>query len=167
MKIGIISDTHNSETNIDAIINYLLAQQIKTVLHCGDLTAPFMIQYFAGFCLHLAFGNGDGDQEGIRQSIAIIGEGSSCGPHLDLNLAGQRIFLTHGHDSKTFHQALGSGEYQYLFHGHTHRFTDEMHGSTRVINPGAVGGRLVDQRSFVILDLPGGDLDRILLHSFG
>lgn len=42
----------------------------------------------------------------------------------------------------------------------THRFRDEMVGATRVINPGALGGRFVGERSFATLDLIKDELQR-------
>ena len=52
---------------------------------------------------------------------------------------------------------IASGEYAYVFHGHTHRRRDRMIGHTRVINPGALGGRRTERRSFCILDLATGE----------
>jgi len=37
-----------------------------------------------------------------------------------------------------------------------------MTGKTRVINPGSLGGKKVEDRSFVILDLESGELKRVV-----
>jgi hypothetical protein len=79
---------------------------------------------------------------------------------LDLNLAGKRVFMIHGDQRSELEKRTASGDYDFVLHGHTHRFRDERVGSTRVINPGALGGRFVGERSFATLDLMKNELQR-------
>ena len=80
---------------------------------------------------------------------------------LALEFDDKKVFVTHGHRT-SLRRAIDSGEYDYVFHGHTHRYKDEIIGKTRVINPGALGGKKVEDRSFVILDLESGVLQRFI-----
>ena len=52
------------------------------------------------------------------------------------DLTGQLVFC-HGHEQSPMTSAIDDGA-RYLCHGHTHRQTDQQHGNTRVINPGAL-----------------------------
>ena len=49
-----------------------------------------------------------------------------------------------------------SGDYAYVLHGHTHYRADWWAASTRVLNPGALGGTKRESRSVCILDLETG-----------
>ncbi|MEL7625796.1 MAG: metallophosphoesterase family protein [Anaerolineaceae bacterium] len=158
MKIAIISDTHNHLNNIQAVRRLILAEDVAVVIHCGDLTEADMLDYFGDFPLFCAFGNGDFAPE-VEQRLHWLNPDNKSGENLDLELYSKKIFVTHGHRS-SLSKAIESGEYDYVFHGHTHRFKDELVGKTRVINPGALGGKKVNDRSFVILDLETGILRR-------
>jgi predicted phosphodiesterase len=61
--------------------------------------------------------------------------------------------MTHGDNEGFLDGLIGSGKYAYVLHGHTHRRRDQTVGSTRVINPGALGGMRRERRSLCILDL--------------
>jgi putative phosphoesterase len=59
MKIGILSDTHNNLTNLQAALNAFRAESIHTLIHCGDLTAPETAASLGGFRVIHVLGNGD------------------------------------------------------------------------------------------------------------
>ena len=161
MKIAIISDTHNNLNNIQLVRQAILTQDVEAIIHCGDLTDADVLDYLDDFRLYCVFGNGDYAPE-VEERVAWLGSDNKAGESLDLVLGSKRIFVTHGHWHSLLRKALDSGRYDYVFHGHTHRFKDEMVGVTRVINPGSLGGKRVEDRSFVILDLAKDDLTRII-----
>lgn len=161
MKIAIISDTHNNLNNIQLARRVILTQDIGAVIHCGDLTDADVLDYFGDFRLYCVFGNGDYAPE-VEERVMWLGEENKAGESLELVLASRRIFVTHGHWHSLLREAIESGSYDYVFHGHTHRFKDEKVANTRVINPGSLGGKRVENRSFVILDLADGALTRLV-----
>ena len=63
MKIGIISDTHDNMSKIKSAVEFFKKAGIKTVLHCGDHTAPFALNPFKKSGLHLIaiWGNNEGE----------------------------------------------------------------------------------------------------------
>ena len=65
--------------------------------------------------------------------------------------------MLHGDNEEALQNLIASGEYAYVLHGHTHKRRDQTVGRTRVINPGALGGRRPQRYSFCILDLATGD----------
>ncbi len=94
----------------------------------------------------------------------LVGAGRLAPSHR-LLLDGFSTVLLHGHDTSLLRQLVRSGEYGLILHGHTHRRRDDRYGSTRVINPGALGGIQYEPRSVCILDLPEGEIRFIELGS--
>ena len=160
MKIAIISDTHDNISNVQAVRQLILAEGVDAIVHCGDLTDTSVLGYFGDFQLYYTFGNCD--LAGIiRDELHLQGDRIQTGYDLSLNLNGKRVYVTHGHIDGYLEKAIASGNYDYIFHGHTHQFVDELSGKTRIINPGALGGKKVDTCSFAFLDLESGLLTRV------
>ncbi|KKP82446.1 MAG: hypothetical protein UR83_C0052G0017 [Candidatus Moranbacteria bacterium GW2011_GWF2_35_54] len=69
MKIAIISDVHNNETNLKKVLDYCIKKKIKKIICCGDLasdeTLDFMADNFnppGGGEIYYTFGNMDNEQ---------------------------------------------------------------------------------------------------------
>jgi len=159
MLIGLMSDTHNNRSNMRYARDILRTLGIKTLLHAGDLISAELLEELKEFSVFLSFGNGD-DPLMISSKAKRVSERFVCDEMLDLSLAGKRIFMIHGDHRTEQEKRIASGDYDFVLHGHTHRFRDERIGSTRVINPGALGGRFVGERSFATLDLVKNELQR-------
>jgi putative phosphoesterase len=152
MKIGIISDTHDDADNLLAACDVLRAEGVVTVLHCGDVCGPDMLRLLAGFDVWIAQGNMD-RQVGLVQAVEeAFGRGRMAWLQ-KLTLDGYAVAMLHGDNEEVLGTLVASGEYAYVFHGHTHRRRDQRVGRTRVINPGALGGTRRQSRSLCVLDL--------------
>lgn len=162
MKIAILSDTHNNVGNSQLALKFIAGAGINTIIHCGDVIDPEILEYFGEYRIFLAYGNGDYPRE-LKERISWFRDDNISAAFLELTLDGKQIFITHGHDRSMLNNAIESGKFDYVFHGHTHRYRDENFGKTRVINPGALGGRKIEARSFVLLDLATGEGKRIFL----
>ncbi len=162
MKIAIISDTHNNIANIQALRLELLRHEISIVIHCGDFTEPEVLDYLGDFNLFCVYGNGDYPPD-IREHLNWMDQHNKSGEFLEFSLAGKTFFVTHGHKRYLLEDAIQSDTYDFVLHGHTHRFRDVKFKKTRVINPGALGGKKVEERSYVILDLETDSLERHFL----
>lgn len=156
MKLGILSDTHNHRTNLEKALEVLRREAVRTLIHCGDMTGPALVPLFEGMEVHYVFGNVDPEPEAVGEGVRGIGRGSSAGKEYHASHGGRSIAAIHGDRPALLHELISSGLYDYVFHGHTHRRRDETLGRTRVINPGALGGRHVEPRSICILDLGSG-----------
>lgn len=152
MRIGVISDTHDNLRTLERALDILEAEEISTLLHCGDLCAPAIVKALAGFDTWIARGNMDRHPELKPVVEEVIGVGRLADRHR-LTLGGQSVVMIHGHRESELRRMINAGEYAYVFHGHTHRQRDHRIGPTRVINPGALGGMRWQRRSFCILDL--------------
>jgi putative phosphoesterase len=156
VKIGIIADTHDEMDNLRAALETLQAEGVTTILHCGDVCGPHMIRALAGFDVWIAQGNMDGDSKLSSAVEGALGQGRLAWlqrPTLD----GTAAAMIHGDNEEALQDLVVSGRYAYVFHGHTHRRRDQTIGRTCVINPGALGGKRPERRSFCILDLETGE----------
>ncbi len=159
MRIGILSDTHNRKEVLAAALNVLRREGIDTLFHCGDVTTLETARLMAGFTVHYLYGNGDADGPEIREMLQNANPNCTGGLVFSAELDGVKIAATHGHLAGKVMALTASGEYDYVFHGHTHIQKDLMIGRTRIINPGALGGMRNDYRNLCILDLRSGLTD--------
>lgn len=159
MLIGLISDSHNNRPNLRYALDIFRELEINIILHAGDLISAEMLEELKQFSLFFSFGNGD-DPLYITTKARDVSDTFVCEEMLDLNLAGKHIFMIHGDHRSEIERHIASKKYDFVIHGHSHRFRDERVGSTRVINPGALGGRFVEDRSFATLDLARNELQR-------
>jgi hypothetical protein len=158
MKIGILSDMHNHAENLTAALKILEREGVRVVFCCGDVVDAGLVRLFSGLELHLVEGNIDQHMSALARAVERLGNGSTFGLSYATTLDGKRIAILHGHLPDVLSEAIHSGLYDYVFHGHTHRRRDERVGSTRVINPGALGGKREEKRSIAILDLASDQL---------
>lgn len=163
MRLAVLSDTHNHTANLKSVVERLRQENIDTVLHCGDLTDLNTALLLAEFRLIVTFGNGDWNANQIRQNMMYYRSDNFGGIVYRGELDGVQIAATHGHLEGVIENLVDCREYAYVFYGHSHRRKDQMIHSTRLVNPGALGGLHAEKRSFVILDLQSGDLDFHLL----
>jgi len=162
MKIGILSDTHNHAHNTEIALAAFRERGIETLIHCGDITAPHMVDLFAGWEVVFVFGNMDSPRTDLVDAARRIG----VPPPLlsrDVAVDGRVIGVTHGHDSGLLYRMMLSGRYAYVCHGHTHQRRDEVRSAYRVrlINPGALGGSQSQTRSVCILDAEKDEVEFI------
>jgi len=163
MKIGILSDTHNDSAATVRALHIFRQRGVRTLFHCGDLTTAEMIPFFAGLTVYFVRGNMDRHAvQALKAAIAAQSGAHWLGKGDLVELAGKLVAITHG-DREDVFETLLLTEPDYLFHGHTHRRRDERVGSTRVINPGALGGNLKETRSICILDLATDLLEVVML----
>lgn len=153
MKIGILSDTHNNLPNLQAALKLFEQHAVETLIHCGDFTGVEAAQALNGFRVIAAFGNGDAASGEIRQVLLSLNPDNYAGLVYTGEIHGVRIAVTHGHLPGRLEELTRSGQYDYVFKGHSHRRQDERVGFTHLINPGALGGLHAEERSVCVLDL--------------
>jgi uncharacterized protein len=155
MKVGLMSDTHGNISRTARAVRMLLSEHVDAVIHCGDIGAEGILDYFAAH-----FGGQDIPVYAVRGNVDLFWENiqrypSSTGvimlPRVgELELGGWRMAVVHGDDARALKEALTSGKYDFLFTGHTHRQDDRVVGTTRVINPGALHN--TSNPSYAVLD---------------
>jgi uncharacterized protein len=160
MKIGIVSDSHGRIENVEKALSILSKKGAQTVIHCGDIDDSLTVRLFTGWDAHFVFGNCDHEHEGLKKAIREIGA-ELHDPFGILEIEGHKLGFTHGHLDSPMRHLKQRGDLQYLFYGHTHQPDDHLHGSTRIINPGAL--HRASPKTFALLDLSSEELERIAL----
>ncbi|GAB4572567.1 MAG: metallophosphoesterase [Anaerolineae bacterium] len=159
MLLGILSDTHNNLHTTRAALERFRAEGVRRLIHCGDITTGAVVMLFAGWDVTFVWGNVDRTRADVEAAARMVGLPLPRELAI-LTVDGLPLAVTHGHDGQLEH-LIATQEYRYILHGHTHQRRDERFGHTRVINPGALGGRRPQPRSVAILD-PGNDDLRFL-----
>jgi hypothetical protein len=153
VKIAIISDTHDNSFNLKKFFDYCLANEIKTIIHCGDLDhLANLIEIWPDNLetkIHFVYGNGDFVEE-INQTAKSFNCFRIYGQTGEIVLENKKIAFTHFPDRAKI--LARSQKYDYVFYGHTHKPWEESLGKTKIINPGNLCGTFY-QPSFAVLDL--------------
>lgn len=161
MRLGIISDTHDNVEAVERAVDVFEAEDVDTLVHCGDFIAPPVLPLLSGFEVHGVLGNNDGELDGLELFFDDLGNDSELhGRYADLEFDGTRIGVLHGDQGKDVVQEWAeSGEYDYVLYGHFHEAEERTVGETTVINPGA-HFPLVNEahRSVAILDTATGEV---------
>jgi|SRR3989338_528768 len=163
MKFAIVSDSHDNLANIDKMLDYLKQNQIKVMIHCGDVCAPAvlaaMAKKFQGN-IHLVFGNVDTDQEELEKlpndfkNIKIYGETGQT------EIDKKTIAWTHY--PWQAQELAESGKYNLVFYGHDHQPWEKLVGQTKMLNPGTLAG-MFSKPTFAIYDTATDKAQLILL----
>lgn len=136
MQIAVVSDTHGQVQYTVEAIRVIERRNPDLVLHCGDIGGPILVPLFAGRETRFVFGNVD-EPETLRAMIRDAG--LTCDEFFgEFDIEGRRIAFLHGHDEHRLRETIGSGAYDLVCHGHTHRRRWEVVGKTWVLNPGAI-----------------------------
>jgi uncharacterized protein len=156
MKLGIITDTHNNIANTRWALERFRAEGVDRLIHCGDLTAPKMIEEFVGWQIDFVFGNND-DRMELRHTIRAMLPESAIDELWSATIDGVRLAAMHGDNERRLNELIRSGAHHYVFRGHSHMRLDQRIGGTRVINAGSLGGKRPQSRSICVLDVEMGE----------
>jgi len=163
MHIAVMSDSHDQIWNMRKAISSIMEHDIQTIIHCGDLISPFMLEEFEGFqgTIHICAGNNPGDQALLMEKI----QEATCkvvyhGIFGRLRLAGKDIAFVH--DPGIAHAIARSDEFDICLFGHTHRWYIETIKGTLLLNPGEILGKK-EAPGWARLDLTTNSVQRILI----
>lgn len=158
MKIGVISDTHDRVENTAEAIRLLAARGAELLLHCGDIETAPTVRLFAAVPTHFVFGNWDGRTAQLLDAMAEAG----ATHHPDfghLRLAGREVAWLHGHRKGQLRELEHSGQFDYVFYGHSHAAESHRTGKTLVANPGAI--HRARPKTCLVVDLKTGEMETI------
>lgn len=145
MVIGVISDTHDNLPVVKKAFKMLNEMDIKTVVHCGDIVSPFVVEYFDCEKLYAVFGNNDGDRILLKERFEKKGFVIKNGPE-SFEIEGKNILVMHEpRELEHFRKE----NYHLILYGHTHK----LDIGEKIINPGELSGWLSDLRTFVTIEL--------------
>ena len=145
MKIGILSDTHDDIDNTNKAIDIFQENDVKAVIHAGDIISPPVITEFyrlteKGVKLFGIFGNNDGEKRGLKNAFEIVG-GELLGDVGKIELDGLKFCIYHGQNLKKKEKIIKSRKFDVFVFGHTHTKYPKgvdigIVNDTIVLNPG-------------------------------
>ena len=165
MKIGILSDSHDNLPAIERIVERFNAEKVGLVLHAGDFVSPFTAIPLGKLHAPLVgvFGNNDGDR--IYLTRRFEGIGTIHPGYHTFEVDGLRVVLMH--EPKSIDALAGSGTYDLVVYGHTHKVdvrAAPQAGAGRpaaVVNPGEACGWLSGRSTAVLFDTLMGQAELI------
>ena len=142
--VGLLSDSHGRASTTAKAVQRLIDHNVDYIIHLGDIGTIEVLDELVDWMdddsrdvsVHVVFGNTDWDAATLARYAETLGI------HVDdpvgrLSIADKTLVFQHGHREDAMQLAFAE-QPDYLFHGHTHRTRDEVVGSTRIINPGAL-----------------------------
>jgi len=160
MKIGVLSDTHGRLEITQSAIHLLRERGAELFLHCGDIDSPAAVHLFTGIPTHFVLGNWDLRTAALQRAIEEIG-GTLHDGHGRLELGGKRLAWLHGHVRGERQRLEASGQFDFLFYGHSHRGEVHRSGPTLVMNPGAL--HRASTKTVGLVDLASGAWQSIVV----
>lgn len=163
MKIAIVSDTHGNVANFKKVVHWLNKENIKIILHCGDIGDPeslkesledFLGEFFG------VLGNMDRDYKILIAEYDKISRAKVNEDTFETEIDGKRIAFVHFPDIAK--KMAESGRYNLVFYGHTHKPWVEQVGNCKLANPGELAGQRF-KPTFAIYDTETDKLELKIL----
>lgn len=150
MNIACISDSHDNLHAVKKFLDSVTKINIKKIIHCGDIVAPFVIPLFKQYRVELyaVYGNNDGERKGLKSKIRESGGYINPPPHI-YEISGKRILVSH---SSLLDVDLPFDVDIYCF-GHTHEVFVGKKDNILIVNPGELGGWLTGKSTYAVLNL--------------
>ena len=164
MRLAIISDTHDNIPNLESALK--LIPDADSILHCGDLCSPFMIDKMISLIpgttpVHIISGNNEGDIRLICEKANAHDNISLHGHFASLLFDETRVALTHYPEVARL--VAISGEYDLVCYGHDHTAHQEKIKHTVLVNPGELLG-LKSTPTFAWYDTSTHNVDYVQVH---
>lgn len=149
MKVLIVSDTHGRDTKLGEAV--LKESPFDYLIHCGDVEGrEFFIEALAECPCTIVSGNNDFFSDLPREE--------------EIELAGRRILVTHGHYYGVSMDVYGvvdearSRGCEIVMFGHTHKPMAEQRNGIWVINPGSLSYPRQEGRmpSYAVMEIARG-----------
>lgn len=159
MKIAIISDTHDNLSNLEELLRQISIFKIEYIIHCGDVAEPETLEWLVnnfGGSIKLACGN----MEINREEFELIAQ-----KHKNLEVFSKlgeaqlgQFCVAFIHQLFEMGEAIKNNQFNFIFHGHTHKPWIEQAGKTIVANPGTLGG-VFTFPTYAVWDSESGQLE--------
>jgi putative phosphoesterase len=160
MRIGVVSDTHGRLAITEKAIHLLRERGAELILHCGDIDSPTTVRLFSAIPSHFVFGNWDLRPARLKSAIAEIG-GIWHEEVGQMDIAGKRLAWVHGHVRGQRQRLETSGEFDFLFYGHSHKTEVHRAGRTMVANPGAL--HRAKTKTVMLVNLINGESETLVV----
>ena len=135
MIIGVLSDIHDCLDRLAKALSLFKQRGAETLIFCGDFCAPFTARIISEYSgnVHCVFGNGNGDRFAIANFAHTL-----HGEWAELELDRRKIFVTHYPIYGA--AAARTGDWDAVFHGHSHEALKKRFDRCLLLNPGETLG---------------------------
>ncbi len=152
MIIGIVGDTHNNLKNISKICEIFNEEKVDLVIHTGDITLPKSLKAFKSLKCEMlgVFGNNDIDE---KNDLLEASKEFQCKMYDEpflFELNNRKICIMH--HPELINENLVQ-QVDFIFHGHTHRYRNEVIKETIIFNPGECAGFLKGKNQIGLVDI--------------
>ena len=157
VKVGVVADTYDNREGLRQLLDRFLVGGARWLFHCGGLGSASLVDLLKPWQVYIVAGEKERERQAIEVALQKARLQATLPTSLTTIIEGYRIALCRGDDMPLVNRWSKSGEFDYLFYGHSLRRTDSVIGKTRVINPGSLGGPRYQSRSGCLLDLVSGE----------
>jgi uncharacterized protein len=157
VRVGVVSDSYDNRDGLRQLLDRFLVGGARWLIHCGGLGSASLVDLLKPWRVYIVAGERERDRTAIEAALQRARLQSFLPTEMTTTIEGVRIGLCRGDDMALVNRWAKSGEFDYIFYGHSLRRRDEMRGHTRVINPGALSGPRYQSRSGFLLDLVSGE----------
>ena len=151
MLIGILSDSHDSTSHLEAAVSIFSDAKVDHVYHAGDIESPRMLDTITKIAstFDAVFGNSDRQ----KTEFCKINGGRFNFHYGDLKftLEGRTFLMTHDPENIAFH--AGTEKFDCIIHGHTHQARAELIDCTLYLNPGETAWKRSAGPSVALLEV--------------
>ena len=175
MKIAVISDTHGNVANFRKVVGWINKENIRVILHCGDIGNPESLKEsledFTGEFFGV-LGNMDIDYKILIDEYNKVPQAKIEEEIFKTEIDNKKIAITHKPErARTLAE---SGYFDLVFYGHTHKPWEEKiptkipsdnkagKGGCRMINPGELAGQF-NKPTFAVYDTATDNLELKIL----
>ena len=146
MRIGVLADTHDRLPAMDCALDLFEQRHVETIIHPGDLVAPFAAKQLLAWSgpLYVIYGNNDGEREGLKAVLPMIQDGP-----LWVEAGDKRVLVHHFVEWCRPEQIARA---DIVVTGHTHEVVNELRDGKLFLNPGECCGWVNGRCTAAILD---------------
>ena len=163
MLLAVMGDSHDNREAFQTAVKTAVDKGAKALFHTGDLISAFMLEILNEFPgrIYLVKGNNDGDPLAVSRTIPQeCPQVKEFGGFIIVDFDEFRVALTHYPENARAHAM--AGDFDMVFYGHTHEFSEKMVGKTLLLNPGDVMG-LKEDASFCLVESDTKEVKRLFI----
>ena len=163
MLLAVMGDSHDHPQALGTAVQMAIDKGAKALFHTGDLISAFMLEILCSFPgrIYLAKGNNDGDPLAVSRTIPQqCPQLKEYGEFIIVDFDEFRVALTHYPEHARVHAM--AEDFDMVFCGHTHEFSEKTVGKTLLLNPGDIMG-LYGDPSFCLVDSDTKEVKRLFI----
>lgn len=146
MLVGVLADSHDHLSYLDAALQLFEERKVEALVHIGDFVAPFAVRRLLQFSgpIHVTFGNNDGERTGLSELLPQIVDGP-----LFIALGGRTVLV---HHFVGWCDPADIARAEIVITGHTHEVVNREEDGRLFLNPGECCGWVTGRATAAILN---------------